>query len=146
MEIAILGRIGYDLYSEEPDVPLPQVRRFSRYLGGSSANMAVGLSRLGVQVGIAAALGTDALSDFLLDFLSSERVDVTHVKRYAGFMPSLCLTEISPPDTFPQVFYRRDPAATQVALDTADLEYLASGRMFITNGTSLCASPSREST
>jgi 5-dehydro-2-deoxygluconokinase len=46
-DVVILGRIGYDLYSEEPNVPLPQVRRFSRYLGGSSANMAVGLSRLG---------------------------------------------------------------------------------------------------
>ena len=51
MDVVILGRIGYDLYSEEPHVPLPQVRRFSRYLGGSSANMAVGLSRLGAKVG-----------------------------------------------------------------------------------------------
>src|SRR5205823_6295731 len=47
---------------------------------------------------------------------------------------------------FPQVFYRRDPADTQVDLESSDLDYLASGRMFITNGTSLCASPSREST
>jgi 5-dehydro-2-deoxygluconokinase len=146
MEVTILGRIGYDLYSEEPHVPLPQVRRFSRYLGGSSANMAVGLARLGVRVGIAAGVGTDALSQFLIDFLTSERVDVTHVKRYLGYMPSLCLTEISPPDKFPQVFYRRDPADSQIELDAADLDYLASGRMFITNGTSLCASPSREST
>ena len=146
MEITILGRIGYDLYSEEPHVPLPEVRHFSRYLGGSSANMAVGLARLGVQVGIAAAVGTDSLSQFLIDFLSAEHVDVTHVKRYPGFLPSLCLTEVSPPDHFPQVFYRRDPADTQIDLERSDLDYLASGRMFITNGTSLCASPSREST
>jgi hypothetical protein len=26
--VTILGRIGYDLYSEEPHVPLPQVQRF----------------------------------------------------------------------------------------------------------------------
>src|ERR1043166_1836489 len=107
MEIAILGRIGYDLYSEELHVPLPQARRFSRYLGGSSANMAVGLSRLGVEVGIVAALGTDSLSDFLLNFLSVERVDVSHVKRCAGYLPSLAITEVSPPDRLPQVFYRR---------------------------------------
>src|SRR5438270_4508949 len=134
MDITILGRIGYDLYSEEPDVPLPQVRRFSRYLGGSSANMAVGLSRLGVDVGIAAALGTDSLSQFLIDFLAAERVDVSRVRRSPGYLPSLCLTEVSPPDRFPQVFYRRDPADTQVDLEPADLDYLASGRMFITNG------------
>jgi len=108
--------------------------------------MAVGLARLGAQAGMIAALGTDSLSQFLLDFLTSERVDVSHVKRRPGYLPSLAITEVSPPDRFPQVFYRRDPADTQLELESADLDYLASGRMFITNGTSLCASPSREST
>ena len=146
MEITILGRIGYDLYSEEPHVPLPQVRRFSRYLGGSSANMAVGLSRLGAEAGIVACLGTDALSEYLIDFLRAEKVDTSHVKMEKGYLASLCLTEVSPPDRFPQVFYRRDPADTMLRVDDADLDYIASGRIFITNGTSLCASPSREST
>jgi 5-dehydro-2-deoxygluconokinase len=146
MDIIVLGRIGYDLYSEEPHLPLPQVRRFSRYLGGSSANMAVGLARLGSKVGIIAALGTDSLSQFLIEFLRSERVDVSHVKAAPGFLPSLCLTEVSPPDRFPQVFYRRDPADTQLDIDAADLQAVAASRMFITNGTSLCAPPSREST
>ena len=146
MEVTVLGRIGYDLYSEEPHVPLPRVRRFSRYLGGSSANMAVGLARLGAQVGIVSCLGTDSLSEFLVEFLQSENVDTSHLSRVPGFLPSLCLTEVAPPDRFPQVFYRRDPADTQVDLAEDDLNYLASGRMFITNGTSLCASPSREST
>ena len=146
MEVTVLGRIGYDLYSEEPRIPLPQVRRFSRYLGGSSANMAVGLARLGAQVGIVGCLGTDSLSQFLLDFLRGEKVDTTHVKTAPGFLPSLCLTEVSPPDRFPQVFYRREPADTQLDLGEAEIDYLAGARMFITNGTSLCASPSREST
>ncbi len=146
MDAVILGRIGYDLYSEEPHVPLPQVRRFSRYLGGSSANMAVGLSRLGAKVGIVSCLGDDSLSRFLLDFLQAENVDTGHVRTAPGFLPSLCLTEVSPPDRFPQVFYRHDAVDTKLDADVGDLEYAASGRMFVTNGTSLCASPSREST
>ena len=145
-EVVILGRIGYDLYSEEPHVPLPQVRRFSRYLGGSSANMAVGLSRLGAQVGMVSCLGDDSLSRFLIDFLQAEKVDTSHVKTAPGFLPSLCLTEVSPPDRFPQVFYRRDPVDTMLDATAEDLSFAASGRMFVTNGTSLCASPSREST
>lgn len=145
MEVAILGRIGYDLYSEEPHVPLPQVRRFSRYLGGSSANMAVGMSRLGARVGIVSCLGTDSLSQFLIDFLKRENVDTSHVKTAPGYLPSLAITEVSPPDRFPQVFYRHDPVDIMLDADAADLAYLASARMFITNGTSLCASPSRES-
>jgi len=146
MDITILGRIGYDLYSEEPNVPLPQVRRFSRYLGGSSANMAVGLARLGAKVGIVASLGNDSLSEYLIHFLQSEKVDTAQVKTAPGYLPSLCLTEVSPPDRFPQVFYRRDPVDTRLDATAEDLSYIASSRMFITNGTSLCASPSREST
>ena len=145
MDVVILGRIGYDLYSEEPHVPLPQVRRFSRYLGGSSANMAVGLSRLGAHTGMVSCLGDDSLSLFLMDFLQAEKVETTHVKTAPGFLPSLCLTEVSPPDRFPQVFYRRDAVDTMLDVTDEDLDYVASGRMFVTNGTSLCASPSRES-
>ncbi len=146
MEVAIVGRIGYDLYSEEPNVALPNVRRFSRYVGGSSANMAVGLARLGARVGIVSALGEDSLSDFLIEFLRREKVDTRHVRRVAGFLPSLCLTEVSPPDRFPQVFYRHEAVDTKLEVTEAALDYIAGRRMFITNGTSLCASPSREST
>lgn len=146
MDAAILGRIGYDLFAEEHHVPLPQVRRFSRYLGGSSANMAVGLARLGARVGMVSALGTESLSDFLVDFLRSENVDTSHIRRVPGFLPSLAVTEISPPDRFPQVFYRRDAVDTQVDLAEEEFRYLAGARMLITNGTSLCAPPSREST
>jgi len=146
MEVTVLGRIGYDLYSEEPQVKLSQVRRFSRYLGGSSANMAVGLSRLGASVGIISCLGDDSLSEFLIQFLQSEKVDTRHVHRAPGFLPSLCLTEVSPPDRFPQVFYRHDAVDTMLRVNEDDLAAVAAGRMFITNGTSLCASPSREST
>jgi len=146
MDAVVLGRIGYDLYSEEPHVPLPQVRRFSRYLGGSSANIAVGLARMGASVGMVSCLGLDDLSRFLLDFLEAEKVDTKHVKIAPGFLPSLAITEVSPPDRFPQVFYRHDPVDTMLDVEDDDLEYVASGRMFVTNGTSLCASPSREST
>lgn len=146
MDAIILGRIGYDLYSEEPNVPLAQVRTFSRYLGGSSANMAVGLARQGARVGMIASVGTDSLSDFLLEFLKQEKVETTHVQRVAGYLPSLAITEITPPDHFPQVFYRHDPVDVMLRATAADLDYVNTGRMFITNGTSLCASPSREST
>jgi len=145
MDIVILGRIGYDLYSEEPHVPLPQVRRFSRYLGGSSANMAVGLSRLGASVGIVSCLGEDSLSSFLVDFLKAEKVATEHIHVAPGYLPSLCLTEVSPPDRFPQVFYRHDAVDTMLDIDASDLDFVGSGRMFVTNGTSLCGSPSRES-
>jgi len=146
MDVVILGRIGYDLYAEDHNAPLKEVRRFSRYVGGSSANMAVGLSRLGLRVGMISCVGTDPLSDYVVEYLEHEGVATRFVQRKAGYVCSLSLTEVSPPNHFPQVFYRDRPADTQVELGGPEQEFIESARMFVTNGTSLCASPSREST
>lgn len=146
MDVCVLGRIGYDLYALEHGRPLPEVERFSRHLGGSSANIAVGMARLGHDVGIISALGADALAEYLLGFLRSEKVDTRFVRLAPGYNTSLCLTEVSPPDRFPQVFYRREPADTRVEVGPPELEAVRSARLFVTNGTSLAASPSREAT
>lgn len=145
MDACVLGRIGYDLYATEHGRPLDQVEHFSRHLGGSSANIAVGLARLGLNVGIISCIGDDELSPFLLGFLEREGVDTRHVQRSKGRNTSLCLTEICPPSDFRQVFYRRDPADLQLRAGDAELAYAAEARMFVTNGTALAASPSRES-
>jgi 5-dehydro-2-deoxygluconokinase len=146
VDAVVLGRIGYDLYALEHHRPLPEVERFERKLGGSSANMAVGLARLGLHVGMIGALGDDPLADYLLGFLAGEGVATTHVRRVAGFNTSLCLTEVSPPDRFPQVFYRREAADTRVTVGPSELAYVRQARLFVTNGTSLAADPSRQAT
>jgi 5-dehydro-2-deoxygluconokinase len=145
-EVCVLGRIGYDLYALDHHRPLPEVERFERKLGGSSANMAVGLARLGLPVGMIGALGDDALADYLIGFLHGEGVDTRFVRRVAGYNTSLCLTEVSPPDRFPQVFYRREAADTRVSVGPPELDYVRQARLFVTNGTSLAADPSRQGT
>lgn len=146
MDVCVLGRIGYDLHAVEHNRSLAQVERFSRHLGGSSANIAVGLARLGLRVGIISCLGKDALSDYLLGFLRQEGVDTRHVQLAEGYNTSLCLTEVCPPDKFHQVFYRREAADTRVTFGPEERAYLQQARMFVTNGTSLSLSPAREST
>lgn len=146
LDVCVLGRVGYDLYAMEQGRPLAEVEHFSRHLGGSSANIAVGLARLGQRVAIVSAVGDDALADYLIGFLDREGVDARRITRVAGYGTSLCLTEVSPPDRFPQVFYRHRPADSQVQVGEVELGLVRSARMFVTNGTSLCASPSREST
>ncbi len=144
--VVVLGRVGYDLFAEERDTPLKSVRTFSRYLGGSSANMAVGLARLGLRVEMISCLGDDALSRFLIEYLEGEGVSTRAIQIRKGALPSLCLTEVSPPDRFPQVFYRENAADTMVSFGEKEKELISGASMLLTNGTSLCASPSREST
>lgn len=146
MDVCVLGRIGYDLHAVEHGRPLAQVENFSRHVGGSSANIAIGLARLGLGVGIISCLGKDPLANYLLDFLRQERVDTQFVRLIEGYNTSLCLTEVCPPDRFTQVFYRREAADTQVRFGPAEKGYLERAQMFVSNGTSLAASPAREAT
>src|ERR1700732_3411340 len=146
VDVCVLGRIGYDLHAVGQKRPLAEVEHFSRHLGGSSANIAVGLARLGLRVGIISTVGKDALADFLLGFLRTEGIDTRFVRLVEGYNTSLCLTEVSPPDHFPQVFYRREPADIQVLVESPELAYIQKSRLFVTNGTGLSASPAREAT
>jgi 5-dehydro-2-deoxygluconokinase len=145
VDIWILGRIGYDLYAVEHNRPLSEVQHFQRDLGGSSANMAVGLSRLGLRVGIISAVGDDLLSDYLLPRLAQEGIDTHYVRRVRGYNTSLCLTEVAPPSGFHQVFYRARPADSQIVLSDEAATKLQQAKMFITNGTNLAETPARES-
>jgi 5-dehydro-2-deoxygluconokinase len=146
MEVSVLGRIGYDLFAVEHGRPLAEVEHFSRHLGGSSANIGVGLARLGLSVGIISRLGKDLLADYLLHFLDQEGVSTEFVRLVEGYSTSLSLSQVSPPDQFPQVFYRHRPADTQVIVGEEEVEFIRNSRMFVTNGTSLSASPAREAT
>ncbi len=144
--IVVLGRIGYDLYSEERHVPLQRVRRFRCGLGGSSANIAVGLARLGCSVRMVAATSEDAIGQFLLSALADEHVDTSLVQFVRGHNTSLCLTEVSPPHSFEQVFYRANPVDACLTWNDSIGQALGECSFFVTNGTSLCAHPSREAT
>lgn len=144
--VAVLGRIGYDLYAEERQVPLERVRHFRAGLGGSSANIAVGLARLGVKVYMIGAVPDDALGRFLMQKLVDESVDVSCVQQVRGHNASLCLTEVSPPKSFHQVFYRTDPADAYLTRTAQQEEVIRKSQILVTNGTSLCANPSGETT
>ena len=145
----VLGRIGYDLYSEDIGTPLDRVRHFRAGLGGSTANIAVGLARLGWHVIMLAAVSDDAIGRFVTAELAAEGVDVSAVQPVRGHNTSLALTEISPPAGAEQVFYRCRPADTEVTWDRnmASLLSRPSGAhvptLFVSNGTSLSTASSR---
>ncbi len=143
-EVVVLGRVSLDLFALDRGRPLPEVERFSRHLGGSSANIAVGLARLGHTVALVSAVGDDLIADYLLGFLEQEGVATRFVRRVAGHRTSLALGEICPPHGFRQVFYRERPADLETRLEPEAAAAVARARLFVTNGTSLAAAPSSD--
>lgn len=81
--VLCLGEVLYDWLCPEQGASLARATTFVRSPGGAPANVAVGLSRLGVSTGFLGRISTDPWGSSLLELLTSEGVDVTHVVRDA---------------------------------------------------------------
>src|SRR3972149_11513007 len=117
MDAIVLGRAAIDLYASEIGVELKDVRTFTRFLGGSPANIAVGLARLGAQVAFIGRVGRDPFGEFLREFMAAEGIDVSGLRVDATHPTTLAFAEMHPPDHFPLLMYRRPSADTQITLD-----------------------------
>src|SRR6266511_1084757 len=106
IDVAVLGRVGIDLYPTQLRTPLRDVRTYTRFVGGFAGNVATGLARLGLTPAIVSRVGADPHGDFVRDFLSGEGVDVRFlaVDERLRTPPTFC--EVWPPDRFPITFYR----------------------------------------
>ena len=51
IDAVVIGRVGIDLYPNQLETPLREVRTFTRFVGGFAGNVATGLARLGVSGG-----------------------------------------------------------------------------------------------
>ena len=56
----VVGRAGMDLYADPPGTRTEEATQFSAALGGSSANIAVALARLGQKVALVSTVSDDA--------------------------------------------------------------------------------------
>jgi len=83
-DVVCIGSAALDLVFLLDDFPSPDqislAKWCKQFCGGSSANVSVGLSRLGVYSGLISKVGKDAEGVLLLNTLVSEGVDVRAVK------------------------------------------------------------------
>jgi ribokinase len=85
--VVVVGSINIDLVVTAERLPLPGETvlggHFAEHAGGKGANQAVAAARVGAQVTMIGAVGTDAHGDTALDALIAEGVDVSRVRRVA---------------------------------------------------------------
>lgn len=144
-DLILLGRVAVDLNPVDYYCPLSESTTFKRYLGGSPANIAVGLSRLGKKCGFFARISDDELGTFVENFFKNEGIDCSHITRCTnGEKIGLTFTEIKSETESSITMYRNE--AADLKLDVADIdeEYIKSAKALLISGTSLCESPSRE--
>jgi 5-dehydro-2-deoxygluconokinase len=147
IEAAVLGRVGVDLYPNELETPLSEVRTFTKYVGGFAGNVATGLARLGVGVAIVSRVGADGHGEFVRSWLAGEGVDVRFLATDPYWLTPPTFCEVWPPDRFPITFYRRPTAPDwQLSPEDFDGEEVAGTPLLYATGTGLAQSPSRETT
>ena len=61
-----IGRVAIDFNPTDMYMPLSESSNFNKYVGGSPANIAVGLARLGCKVGFQGCVSNDQFGDFVV--------------------------------------------------------------------------------
>lgn len=145
MDLVLLGRVAVDFNPVDYFHPLAECTTFKKYVGGSPANIAVGVSRHGLKAGFFARVSDDQFGDFVTDSFKKEGIDVTRIRRCEhGEKIGLTFTEILSPTESSILMYRNCIADLQLSPADIDEEYIKNAKAILISGTSLAASPSRE--
>lgn len=144
-DLVLLGRITIDFNPTDYFKTLSESTTFKKYLGGSPANIAVGLARLGKKIGFFARVSDDRFGDYVTDYFEKEGIDVSHIRRCTnGEKLGLTFTEILNEHESSILMYRNKIADLQLSTDDIDEAYIKSSKAILISGTALAESPSRE--
>lgn len=141
--ILVLGRAGMDFYADPPGQTIVGAERFVAALGGSAANIAVAIARLGGRPALLSRLSDDAVGRFCLGELGRFGVAHEHVALTGGEVrSSLAVVETRLEDC-QNVLYRNGAADLTLAPDDVqDVDFQGFDALIVT-GTALAADPSR---
>jgi len=92
--ILSVGEVLLDLATTPAGTPLSHATVLTMHLGGSPANVAVGLARLGAPVGLLSSVGADALGQWIKRELAAQHVATNQVVEIAGRRTGLLFLSI----------------------------------------------------
>ena len=142
----IIGRAGMDLNPYPAGTRTQDATNFVASLGGSSANIAVAISKMGGKAALVTCVSDDAIGRYCLNRLADFGINAHHVRAVGGeARNSLALYE-SRVEDHQSVIYRNGAADFEMTHeDVGAVDYASFGAL-ITAGTVLAAEPSRSAT
>lgn len=144
-DIVLMGRVAIDFNPLDYYKTLSQSETFKKYVGGSPANIAVGMARLGKKVGFIGKVSDDRFGDYVTEYFENEKIDTSHITRAKnGEKLGLTFTEILSKDESSILMYRNCVADLMLDVDDIDYGYIKNSKCLLISGTALAMSPSRE--
>lgn len=145
LDLIGIGRLCIDLNADQFNRPMEETSSFTKYVGGSPANITIGSSRLGLKTGFIGKVADDQMGRFIVQYLKINDIDTSEVSvDHTGAVTGLAFTEIKSPEDCSILMYRDNVA--DLKLETADVseDYIKQSKVLLVSGTALAASPSRE--
>lgn len=143
-EVLTYGRAGVDVYPLQIGVGLEDVESFGKFLGGTTANVAVAAARLGHRVAALTGVGDDPFGRFVRRAFRDLGVDDSHVVVVPELATPVTFCEIFPPDDFPLYFYRKPSAPDMnLTVDQVDLDLVREVDLLWVTTSGMSEEPSR---
>jgi fructokinase len=147
-DVVVFGEALVDMFPEQLGIPLDEVGRFIRHLGGAPANLAVGLCRQGVPTALVTLVGNDAFGRFVKRALADEGVVVDAVGQHKSARTGVTFVSIGVGGARGFLFYRHPSADMLIAPAHVDAQpqHIRRGRVFHFGTSTLAREPSRSAT
>ncbi|MBC1474753.1 5-dehydro-2-deoxygluconokinase [Listeria grandensis] len=144
-DVIAVGRACIDLNAVEYNRPMEETMTFSKYVGGSPANIAIGMAKLGLKVGFIGKIPDDQHGRFIEQYMREGGVDTSQmVTDQDGHKTGLAFTEIKSPEECSILMYRDQVADLYLESNEINEAYLKKTKALVISGTALSQSPSRE--
>lgn len=145
MDVIPIGRVAIDFNPVDINKPLDESTTFKKYVGGSPANIAVGMARLGKKVGFIGKVSNDQFGRFAINYFKKEGIDTSNIAiAQNGESLGLTFTEILSPTESSILMYRNGIADLALSVDDIKEDYIRNTKAIVISGTALATSPSRE--
>ncbi|MBS4179510.1 5-dehydro-2-deoxygluconokinase [Lederbergia citrea] len=140
-----IGRLCIDLNADQFNRPMEETSSFTKYVGGSPANIAIGSARLGLKSGFIGKVSDDQMGRFIVQYLKANHIDTSGISvDQTGAVTGLAFTEIKSPEECSILMYRDNVADLKLDTSNVSEEYIKNSKALLISGTALAASPSRE--
>jgi 5-dehydro-2-deoxygluconokinase len=145
LDLIAVGRLCIDLNANETNRPMEETSTFTKYVGGSPANIAIGSARLGQKTGFIGKVSDDQMGRFITNYLKKNNIDISGVTiDRTGAVTGLAFTEIKSPTDCSILMYRDNVADLKLHPSEVDEDYIKQAKALLISGTALAKSPSRE--
>ena len=145
-DVIAFGELLIDFVPTVSNVTLIQAPAFKKAPGGAPANVAVGLSRLGISTGFMGKVGDDAFGHFLAGVLMDNGVDISALHYSDQARTALAFVSLSAGGEREFMFYRHPSADMLFTPDEVNAEFIRKAKIFHFGSVGLIDEPTRSAT